>query len=223
MGADPTVDKELSDYETPQHRLNLDAYYIGKTPITVAQFGAFVQATGYTCNAQLDIKNKKDHPVGNVTWKDARAFCAWASQVTRQAVVLPSEAQWEKAARGPDGRLYPWGNEVPDRTRCNIENWFKGPTPVGQFSPLGDSPYGCVDMIGNVWEWTCSLYKDYPYDPGDGREDLAAGDEVPRVLRGGSFDDHRRYARCSYRFRNFPSYYYVDRGFRVGVSAPIYL
>jgi formylglycine-generating enzyme required for sulfatase activity len=122
-----------------------------------------------------------------VTWHDAMAYCRWLARVTGRAYRLPSEAEWEKAARGTDGRIWPWGNKW-DSKRCNSREGGPGnTTPVGQYSPQGDSPYGCVDMAGNVWEWTLSLLKDYPYDPKDGREDAQA--EGRRRLRGGAFFD----------------------------------
>ena len=110
-----------------------------------------------------DVTRKANHPVMLVSWDDALAFCQWASQATRQTVRLLTEAKWEKAARGPveaacPDRLYPWGNERPDKTRCNFDYNVKGTTPVGQYSPRGDSPYGCADMAGNVWEWVADWY-----------------------------------------------------------------
>jgi len=157
-----------------------------------------------------------------VFWHDAVVYCRWLSEVTGRPYRLPSEAEWEKGARGTDGRIYPWGNQW-DAERCNNKEGGKGDTtPVGAY-PQGASPYGPLDMAGNVWEWTRSLWgKDwkepsfkYPYDPDDGREDLEA--EGYRVLRGGSWFFSRDLARCVERDGYLPvsSVSYV--GFRLCV------
>ena len=255
MGSDKAVDKDAYDDELPQHELHLDEYWIGKTPVTVAQFAAFVKAASYQTSAEKegsgytwtgktwdyvkgadwahprgpksDVRQKQDHPVTLVSWKDAAAFCEWASRSTGQQVRLPSEAEWEKAARGGlpsprvgrgaggEGgvRLYPWGNAPPDKTLCNFNMNVKDTTPVGKYSPGGDSPYGCADMAGNVWEWTRSLWKSYPYDPKDGREDPDSRDM--RVLRGGSFYNPPRLVRCAYRCGSYPGFRIANLGFRV--------
>ena len=131
---------------------------------------------------------------------------------------MPSQGE------GAGVRVWPWGDEW-DETRCNTrELGLGGTTPVGIF-PEGASPYGCLDMAGNVWEWTISLWGEnvsepefrYPYDPADGRENLEAGNEVLRVLRGGSFYNDRRSARCAYRRRLYPHGVWSDGGFRVVV------
>ena len=98
-------------------------------------------------------QGKDHHPVVNVSWEDARSFCQWANQVTGQALCLPTEAEWEKAARGTDGQIYPWGNQPPEDKLCNFGMNILDTTSVGSYSPQGDSPYGCADMAGNVWEW----------------------------------------------------------------------
>ena len=163
------------------------------------------------------------HPVVHISWHDAREYCEWLTQALRQKkeigaieiVRLPTEAEWEKAARGEYGKVYPWGDEW-DPIRCNTSE--KGPgatTPVGQYSPQGDSPYGVADIAGNVWEWCQSLKKAYPYKAEDGREDLKADDI--RVLRGGSFDSDRRFVRCAFRDYGHPDVRYDYNGFRVVV------
>ena len=215
MGSDKARDKVAYDDETPQHKLSLPEYLIGKAPVTVAQFAAFVKATGHKSKAQNDLAKKGDHPVTNVTWDDGVAFCQWASKQTGRSVRLPGEAEWEKAARGTDGRIYPWGDQAPDEKRCNFNMNVKDTTPVGKYSPQGDSPYGCVDMAGNVWGWTGSLYKPYPYNAKDGREDPK--DRGSRVLRGGGFYDYLRIVRCGSRNYDYPGVTDVNLGFRVCV------
>jgi formylglycine-generating enzyme required for sulfatase activity len=209
MGSDTGVDSDARDIEQPQHILYLPDYYIARTPVTNAQYRAFVQATECQPPEQWKSgtppKGKGDHPVTWISWHDAVAYCEWLAEVTRRPYRLPSEAEWEKAARGTDGRLYPWGDEW-DAERCNtLETGCEGTTPVSAYEGLGESPYGCVDMAGNVWEWTGSLYDTYPYGPADGREELDARGR--RVVRGGSFLNSRVLARCAYR----PAYFPGDR------------
>lgn len=229
MGSDKEKDPQAYDDELPQHELTLPGYWIGRYPVTVAQFRAFVKASGYQLASTVSLKGPDDHPVVQVTWRDTLAFCRWLSERTGVPVTLPSEAEWEKAARGTDGRIYPWGDEVPDERRCNFGNKVGRTTPVGQYSPQlhpepgagEDSPYGCADMGGNVWEWTRSLYKKYPYDPDDGRENLKAG--ALRVLHGGAFYFQARYVRCSFRYWYYPYVRSRNYGFRVIVAFPVHL
>ncbi len=206
------------DSEKPQHRVNLPEYWIGKTPVTVAQFAAFVRATGYSADANALRSGKDNHPVNYVSWLDAQAFCKWASELLKRTVRLPSEAEWEKAARGTDGRTYPWGEAAPDKNRANYGGNIGDTTLVGQYSPQGDSPYGCVDMAGNVWQWTNSLYKPYPYNANDGREN--SSDTGGRVVRGGSFCYNEDNLPCAYRFNNNPAYRHFYNGFR-RLASPI--
>ncbi len=241
MGSDKAADPQADDSELPQQRLSLPEFWIGRYEVTVAQFAAFVQATGYETTAEKegtgytytgsawedvkgadwqhprgpgsDVQAKMDHPVTLVSWDDAIAFSQWASQVTGRTIRLPGEAEWEKAARGADSRIYPWGNEAPTKRLSNFAMNVQDTTPAGRYSPAGDSPYGCADMAGNVWEWTSSLYRDYPYRSDDGRE--AATDRGARVLRGGSFYSGAQYVRCAFRGWYFPGSRVGYIGFRV--------
>jgi len=213
-----------SDNEKPQHTLYLPTYYIGKHPITVDEYRAFVKESGYKPQyADRSLSGTGNHPVVWVFWKDALAFAQW------KGLTLPSESEWEKAARGTDGRIYPWGNAWQNGLANTEEYWNSGArglwsklrrrdsgttTPVGTFSSRGDSPYGCADMSGNVWEWTRSVRRDYPYDANDGREDLSV--EGVRVIRGGSFLFDKKYVRCAFRLDNFNLPY--NLGFRVCAS-----
>ena len=222
------------DDEKPIHKVTLPEYWIGKYPVINAQYAIFAKAV----QRKFELpKGKENHPVVAVNWKDAQEFCKWLSGASGRNVLLPSEAEWEKAARGSpasisDIRAYPWSNEEPDNTLCNFGNNEKGTTPVGKYSPKGDSPYGCVDMAGNVWEWTRSLWgKDYrkpdfvyPYNTDDGREDEAANDDVLRVVRGGSWANTIDYVRCAVRGRIHPDDDFIagSDGFRVVlVAAPV--
>jgi formylglycine-generating enzyme required for sulfatase activity len=240
MGSDKRRDPQAFDDELPQHEVFLPAYYMARYPVTVDQFRVFVQDSGYTPAAKNSLNRTATHPVVNVTWYDALKYCEWLTEKLRisapQAdrspfwqglregklrVTLPSEAEWEKAARGTDGRIYPWGDEW-DNDRLNAVVNIGRTSAVGCF-PNGKGPYDILDMSGNVWEWTRSLWgKDfsdpefkYPYDPKDKRrEDLNASGKVWRVWRGGSWDDDQSLARCSYRGRGTPDRRFNLAGFR---------
>ena len=183
--------------EAPAHKLFLPAFHIDRNLVTAREYAKFIQEKGplgpngevYLDVADPDalVQNREgkwlpkkgfeNHPAGEMSRYGAAAYCKWLGKR------LPSEAEWEKAARGTDGRLYPWGNETP-RADLAFIGGFRGETvPVGQF-PKGASPYGVLDMAGQVWEWTRSAYKAYPYNPKDGRETPASADTV--VARGGN-------------------------------------
>jgi formylglycine-generating enzyme required for sulfatase activity len=233
MGSDPSLDQEAVDDEQPQHILYLPDYYLAKTSVTNAQYGAFVQATGHRpphqWTGEKPPRSQENHPVVNVSWHDALAYCNWLAEVSGKPYRLPSEAEWEKGARGEDGRIYPWGDQW-DAARCNskessqgetvaVLGIYKGSTTAVDAHPEGASPYGLLDMAGNVWEWTSSVYQVYPYDPGDGREDLNADDDVRRVLRGGASVNLAWRVRSAFRGSDLPEFFFYDRGFRVALDA----
>jgi len=165
-----------------------------------------------------DVKRKGNHPMVLVSWDDAVAFCRWASQVSGKTVRLPSEAEWEKAARGTDGRIYPWGNQLPDKTRCNFDMNVSDTTAIGQFSPSGDSPYGCTDMAGNVGEWVVDrfgeqYYSTYPIDRWPANPPGPSSGEY-HVWRGGSWYYEAWYVRTAPRGRGTPNGAATIIGFR---------
>ncbi len=218
MGSDKTKDPQAYDDETPQYLTPLDhAYQIGAYPVTVAEYALAVKAKAVPEPPEWiwpqeswvpqQLKGKKttwsdqlsriDHPLVCVSWSDVVAYAAWLAQVTGQPWRLPTEAEWEKAARGTDGRIYPWGNAW-DKNRANTSDGGpKTTTPVGTYADKGDaSPYGAHDLAGNVWEWTSTLWGyNYPYSPGDGRENQQPTNN--RVLRVGSWYFDPRFARVA--------------------------
>jgi formylglycine-generating enzyme required for sulfatase activity len=209
--------------ESPQHQVTLPAYRIGKYPVTVGQWKKFLAASPKHQYDPDSLKGFDNQPAHDVSWHDACTYCDWLTAQWRKAnkigpnekARLPSEAEWEKAARGDDKREWSWKGDFDPNNANTSETGIGRTSAVGLF-PSGKSPHGCLDMIGNVWEWTLSKDKKYPYKPNDGREDLK-GDAV-RVLRGGSFIFSRGGARCACRYDFHPDYRYDDVGFRVVVS-----
>jgi formylglycine-generating enzyme required for sulfatase activity len=195
------------------HQVELPDYQISRVPITNVQYALFVKATERKTPEHWQDgrvpKGLESHPVVNVTWYDALAYCEWLSKMTGKYIILPSEAEWEKAARGDkDKRAYPWGDEF-DSSKCNTrELGLNTTTPVGIFLE-GASPHGALDMSGNVWEWTRTNYESK-------KDDLES--DQPRVLRGGSFLSQSDNARCAYRYGGNPDNWYWGNGFRVIVS-----
>lgn len=207
--------------ERPAHEVDLPAFSIDKFPVTNAQFAAFLNAVGPVSSkgerlfdfddndARIHKRGEKwvadpgfeNHPVVEVSWAGARDYCAWAKKR------LPTEAEWEKVARGTDGRKYPWGNSPPDKSRAQFNAGYNQSAPVDGF-PKGASPYGVLDMAGNAWEWVSSAYSPYPYNPNDGREDLTPG--LVRGTRGGGHDSPAGEITTTQRGRN------LSRNFRSG-------
>jgi len=237
MGSDKTRDEQASDDEGPQHRVELPAFFMARFPVTVGQFRAFIQATGAQNVYETECCEPATRPVTPVFLNEAVAYCAWLDRELRSwpdlpdrlkfaldhgRVTLPSEAEWEKAARGADGRIYPWGDEW-NPERANIgETGIHSTSAVGCFRS-GKSPYDCEEMIGNTWEWTRSLLRPYPY-PADARSRAKrerSGSPQRRVTRGASYYLLERGARVACRSCEFPDggdWWDVVLGFRVVVS-----
>jgi formylglycine-generating enzyme required for sulfatase activity len=248
--------------EQPVHTVYLDAYWIDQTEVTNAMFQVFVNDTGYRTDAEKDgyawvfdpnsaswsgvigadwshprgpssnLNGLEDHPVVQVSWNDAAAYCEWADPSTGSGQVrLPTEAEWEKAARGTDGRTYPWGNRSPAGSLLNFADvnlnvdWadkdandgYQFTAPVGSY-PNGASPYGALDMAGNVWEWVADWYGEtyYSQSPSSNPQGPASG--TARVLRGGSWYFDEDLVRSADRYRLDPSGSDFTLGFRCALS-----
>jgi formylglycine-generating enzyme required for sulfatase activity len=233
MGSDPAADSLAFDAERwsdsrVQGSLDLPAFLIGRYEVTVAQYAVFIASTGHPLADPQSLEGRPDHPVTWVSWTDAVEYARWLDGTIREApstpselsallgdgwsVRLPTEAQWEKAARGTDQRIYPWGDE-PSTARANYR--ARGTTPVGSL-PCPECPHGLSDMSGNVWEWTRSPYQAYPYDPADDGDDLAS--DALWVMRGGSFADTEHYVRVANRGGADPGARRPFIGFRVVLS-----
>ncbi len=227
-------DQEALDWERPAHELDLPYdFLMGRYPVTAAQFQEYMKESGNRPGDPVSLQGQVNAPVVRVSWEEALVFCRWltarwqsSGRIERGWVVaLPSEAEWEKAARGSDGRVYPWGEDADPEKANYDETGIAGTSAVGCF-PRGKSPYSCEEMSGNVFEWTRSLWgKDrgepafrYPYVGTDGREDVEASNELLRVLRGGSCFYSSRLVRCACRNRNDPDDRYDNVGFRVVLS-----
>jgi len=210
------ADNEADTDEKPQHKVYLDGYWIYKTEVTVAQYRKFCQATGRQMPPEPEWKWQDTHPIVNVTWDDAAAYAQWAG------AALPTEAQWEKAARGPDGRLYPWGNDW-DGAKCVNSargNAPGGTKPVGGM-PAGASPYGCLDMAGNVWEWCADWYDGSYYKNTPSGNPTGPATGTARVVRGGSWGNTiSDFFRAAGRYRPTPEGRNDYLGFRCVVRSP---
>jgi len=236
MGSSKTRDPRAFDTELPQHTVMLPTYWIGRYPVTVGEYRAFIEAGGYHKEhywtqagwawRSKDSRTQPEHwgeeqwtgddwlPIIGVSWYEAYAYCRWLSETTGHAYRLPTEEEWEKAARGTDGRLYPWGNEWREGV-CNTAEASMGHvTPVGQYSPLGDSPYGVADMSGNVWEWCLTMWRGSYRQPAN---DDPEGD-ARRVVRGGIWHNLEVSARAAFRYWFSPFVRYHSLGFRVACT-----
>lgn len=217
MGADRTADPGAFDNErwpgtSGTGRVEVAPFAITRSEITVAQFSAFARATNWRGDPRA-LAAPPAHPVAFVTWPDAIAYCRWLSRQLGRAVRLPTEAEWEKAARGTDARIYPWGNQ-PRHDRANYDN--RQVVPVARY-PCPECAYGLADMSGNLWEWTSSPYQAYPYDPADDRDNLSA--DALWVIRGGHFGDSAKMVRTTTRTGADPGARRAFIGFRVVAAA----
>ncbi len=210
----------------PEHEIEVAEFYLDRWPITNAEYKRFVDDTNYAvpnynvswCDTtnynwnpetRMYPQGKENHPIVLVTWEDAMTYAAWAGKR------LPTEAEWERAARGLEGRRYPWANQFVS-AYCNCrETGLSETTIVGCFSPNGDTPEGIVDMVGNVWEWTNSLFRPYPYEADDGRESREAAGF--RVLRGASWRNDANVAHSVSRLDG-DFHFFSNVGFRCAVS-----
>lgn len=240
--------------ERPLHVVALSDYYIARYPVTNRQYAAFVQATAYTLpkhwSGVQPPPSLRQHPVVHVAWHDARAYTVWLTERLREradlntelaaclnsngwVVRLPTEAEWEKAARGDGAWEYPWASgfkdgqelalaEIFDPEKCNaLETRIRNTSTVGMF-PGGRSLYGVHELSGNVWEWCNSVLREYPYRADDGRENAdGVGTVDVRVVRGGSWADDRINVRCAYREFNSPDGRANNIGFRVVIAPPL--
>ena len=250
MGAGDSISDALA-HERPERQITLEAFWIDRTEVSNAQFTKFVKETRHHTWAeakhhrsyvfsedpnivwedmkgaswehpqgpQSDLTGLENHPVVHIRKNDAVAYCKWAKRR------LPTEAEWEKAARGSDERRYPWGNDPLSGERANFcdincnrtiangkyNDGYTDTAPVGSY-PAGASPYGALDMAGNVWEWTGTLIMPYPYDPNDGRENLDVLGE--RAWRGGPYSNGVWWMRSSVRYRSVQVYWWMNLGFR---------
>ena len=217
MGCDSSNPAEsCNGDEQPLHTVMLDAYSIDKYEVTNARYKACVDAGGceppqeassYTRAVYFGNPEFADYPMIKVNWHQASAFCAWEGKR------LPTEAEWEKAARGTDGRIYPWGDQAPTQELANFDGNVGDTTPVGSY-PAGASPYGVMDMAGNVWEWVNDWYDGsyYSQSPSENPQGPASGEY--RVLRGGSWGDYGISVRSAIRYYNGPGIWYYSVGFR---------
>jgi len=204
---------ETFEGESPQHAVTLDGFWIDRTEVTNAQYTLCV-ADGACRKSRLADQpayNGADYPVAGIPWQDAADYCGWSDGR------LPTEAEWEYAARGTEGRVYPWGDEFDcaggnfwdDVTDC--DDGYREPAPVGSF-PTGVSWCGALDMAGNAWEWVADVYGPYPAEAQTDPKGPATGSE--RVLRGGSWGYHPAFVRSAYRYAVPPTANYLAVGFR---------
>jgi toxoflavin biosynthesis protein ToxD len=229
MGSDPEYDAHARKDEVLQHTVVLSAFEIAQFPVTVTEYACAVKARVVPAPFRWEQQlSQPTRPAVNIAWRHALAYAEWLSTLLDEPWHLPTEAQWEKAARGTDGRLYPWGDT------WTAEQASSRYSAIGQH-PNGASPYGVQDLVGNIWQWVTSYVRPYPYDPTDGREDLTSREDykdvqrlpdgtwAARGARGGPnplSPDRAAWERVALRGFHYPSINYEDEyGFRLLRSA----
>jgi len=217
--------------EAPKHKVHLDSFYIAKYEVSNKNYSVFVKATGHRAPEHEDVKlslwrggamlpGTDNLPVINVSWEDAEAYCKWAGGR------LPTEAEWEKAARGTDGRKYPWGNDpvTGNRTNYSIENvtFWDGPSTLAKINmyDFGRSPYGAYEMAGNVWEWVHDWYQDDYYKHSPDKSPRGPADGKERVIRGGSWRNDPDHVRSTNRSKMVPTEKRTYVGIRCAKDMP---
>ncbi len=234
------MDRDLFQAEQPQHLVFLPAYEIGRYPVTNDEYHQFVWSTGYQVPKDWAgfhyPESMGNHPVVGVSKKDAEAYCEWLNaQLGREHALrqfndrqegkepaemkkyrLPTEGEWECAARGRDDRMYPWGKDF-DPWRCNtVESGKRGTSACGEYSPSGDSPWSVADMSGNIFEWTSSFLTPYPFD--EAQASCNPDGKKLCIVRGGSWYYSHKLARCTSREGVLPNFTSLSLGFRLARS-----
>ncbi|MCH8207516.1 MAG: SUMF1/EgtB/PvdO family nonheme iron enzyme [Nitrospinae bacterium] len=229
MGVDIENEQEWGDVdEEPLHEVYLSKYYIDRYEVTAAQFADFLNKNMGKSERYIDLKpavtiekvkgklqarkGLENYPANRVSWYGADAYCK------EQGKRLPTEAEWEQAAKGPDGRVFPWGDEAPDNTRVTYkrkfnELGFKAMEPVDSMEK-GRSPYGLHHMAGNVWEWVADWYDEGDYSDTRVRDPQGPEEGTTKVLRGGNWYYRAYYLRTTYRFNEKPDAFKIWQGFR---------
>jgi formylglycine-generating enzyme required for sulfatase activity len=208
-----TADPHADEDEFPLHLVYVEAFWVDRTEVTNAMYVSCIEAGVCTPPARSDFYLESAyayHPVTGISWDQAAAYCSWAGRR------LPSEAEWEKTARGTDGRIYPWGNSIPTDELANFDQHVDETTPVGSY-PDGASPYGALDMAGNAWEWVLDGYSPEYYSISPEQNPISDSPINRRVLRGGNWDSNAEGVRSANRFWAFPGRNDTD-GFRCAKS-----
>ena len=219
MGTYPTGLRK-TDPEEPQRSVTLDAYAIGKYHVTNSQYALFLKQTDYRFPLFWNDErfNGQDAPVVGVSWHDTQNFFVWLNNLTGADFRLPTEAEWEKAARGTDGREYPWGNQWEANKANTAESQLKRLTPVGSY-PDGISPFGCYDMAGNAYDWCSDWFHIDTYKYSDPDNPMGAAEGRRKVIRGGSWLPRGEFAaRCANRASYEPTRAVHNVGFRIAVD-----